>query len=158
MTGPAYFILELSDAEKLRSFVSEANKASSIEMTEDEIKAALKSVLERTSWQVHVNWGKKEGAHIEATSGNRSLIIEAKPHGKTRQALGNNFLQVLGQILQRMSDSIHQYGVALPAHPSYAELVLKLPKNVRQVLRLDFYFVRRSGTVHEVGVFKWTDG
>lgn len=155
MADPSYTIVELSDPEKVRSFVAKREKDQSIGMTEDELKAAMKSALERVSWQVRVQWGRKEGPDIEATLGNGKLVIEAKGQGKTRQALGNNFLQVLGQILQRMADQGTEYGVALPAHASYVELVLKLPKRVRQALQLNFYFVRPSGTTYEVGVFRW---
>ncbi len=158
MADPSHFIIELSDAEKVRSFVPTVKTDYSSGMTEDELKAALKSMLERTSWQVRVQWGQRGGTDIEATLGASKLIIEVKPQGKTRQALGNNFLQVLGQILQRMTDPTAEYGVALPAHSSYTELVLKLPKRIREALRLDFYFVRPSGTVYEVGVFRWIHG
>jgi len=53
-----------------------------------------------------------------------------------------------------MSDGGNAYGVALPAHSSYVELVLKLPKRVRKALQLDFYFVKRKDTAYEVGVLR----
>ena len=155
MAEPPYSIIELTNAGEVETFVPRAKSVDSTGMTEDELKAAMKTALERVCWEVHIQWGQKGGVDIEASSGMRKLILEVKGQGKTRQALGNNFLQLLGQILQRMSDESVEYGVVLPAHASYAALALKLPKQVRQALRLDFYFVRRSGTTYDIGVFRW---
>ncbi len=57
-----------------------------------------------------------------------------------------------------MTDSGTSYGVALPAHSSYVELVLKMPKRVQEGLQLDFYFVKPTGTTHEVGLLRWHVG
>jgi hypothetical protein len=151
-----YPFIELGSAEALRNFAYKGKRAAGIVgMQEDELKAAIKSALEHRGYEVAVVWGKGGGSDIVATSGNSRIVIEAKSEGASRQALGNNFLQVLGQILQRMSDDAAQYGVGLPAHASYIELVLKLPRRVRQSLRLDFYFVRPHNTTYEVGIFRW---
>ncbi len=127
-------------------------------MAEDEVKSAMKSTLEGRSYEVQVKWGRKSGSDIVATCGNRCLVIEVKGEGSSRQMLGNFFLCALGEILQRMSDNTASYAIALPAHLSYVELVLKLPKRVREALQLDFYFVRPKETVHEVGVLRWQAG
>ncbi|HXJ95301.1 MAG TPA: hypothetical protein VMT20_20865 [Terriglobia bacterium] len=149
----------MSTAEDVRKFVPQGRSVNSTGMTtEDELKAAIKIALERVCWEVRTQWGRTGGVDIEARLGSRKLTLEVKGQGKTRQALGNNFLQVLGQILQRMSDPSSEYGVVLPAHASYADLVLRLPKHAREVLRLDFYFVRRSGTTHDIGVLRWHSG
>lgn len=149
-----YLITDLADSAGLRAFAYKAKKGGFIGMVEDEVKSAIKSAFEARGYEVKVKWGQKAGPDIEATLGTK-IVIEAKGEGKYRQMLGNYFLQALGEILQRMSDSSTSYGIAFPAHASYVELVLNLPRRVRQALQLDFYFVKRSDTSYEVGVFKW---
>jgi len=149
-----YSLIDLNDAEAVRSFAYKGKKG----MTEDEVKAAMKSTLEGCGYEVHVKWGKKSGSDILAVIGGRRLVIETKREGAYRQMLGNYFLNALGEILQRMSDTSASYGIALPAHASYVELVLKLPKRVREALQLDFYFVRSRETTYEVGVLRWHVG
>ena len=148
---PSYSLIDLTDAEAVRNFAYKGKHG----IAEDEVKAAMKSTLEGRGYEVHVKWGKKSGSDILAVIGGNRLVIEAKGEGSTRQMLGNYFLSALGEILQRMSESGTEYGVALPAHSSYVELVLKLPKRVREALQLNFYFVRPTGTTHEVGLLRW---
>lgn len=150
-----YSLIELSDAASARSFAYKGKAGGFIGVVEDEVKAAVKSVFEGKSYQVTVQWGQKAGCDIEATLGSSRIIIEAKGEGSRRQMLGNYFLQALGQIILRMGDPGAEYGIAFPAHPSYIELVLKIPTRVRQALRLDFYFVRRADSNYEIGVLRW---
>ncbi len=149
-----YTLIDLNDPEAVRSFAYKGKK----NMAEDEVKSAMKSTLEGRSYEVQVKWGRKSGSDIVAICGNRCLVIEVKGEGSSRQMLGNFFLCALGEILQRMSDNTASYAIAFPAHASYVELVLKLPKRVREALQLDFYFVRPKETVHEVGVLRWQVG
>jgi len=151
---PSYSLIDLTDAEAVRNFAYKGKHG----IAEDEVKAAMKSTLEGRGYEVHVKWGKKSGSDILAVIGGNRLVIEAKGEGSTRQMLGNYFLSALGEILQRMSEIGTEYGVALPAHSSYVELVLKLPKHVREALQLNFYFVRPTGTTHEVGLLRWHAG
>ena len=151
---PSYSLIDLTDAEAVRNFAYKGKRG----IAEDEVKAAMKSTLEGRGYEVHVKWGKKSGSDILAVIGTNRLVIEAKGEGSTRQMLGNNFLNALGEILQRMSENGIEYGIALPAHPSYVELVLKLPKRVREALQLNFYFVRPTGTTHEAGLLRWHAG
>jgi len=153
-----YSLIDLNDAEGVRKFAYKGKKNGFIGMTEDEVKAAMKSTLEGLAYEVHIKWGQKSGSDILAVLGERRLVIEAKGEGSYRQMLGNYFLNALGEILQRMSDNLTSYAITLPAHPSYIELVLKLPKRVREVLQLDFYFVRPKETTYEVGVLRWHVG
>ena len=152
-----YPLIELENSETVREFAYAGKKNGFIGMKEDEVKAALKSALEARAYEVTVKWGQATGADIEAVLGSKT-IIEAKGEGSYRQMLGNYFLQALGEILQRMDNDTVSYGIAVPAHRAYIELVLKLPKRVRQALRLDFYFVRRKNTTAEIGVFRWHSG
>jgi hypothetical protein len=151
---PSYSLIDLADAEAVRNFAYKGKRG----IAEDEVKAAMKSTLEGRGYEVHVKWGKKSGSDIVAVIGGNRLVIEAKGEGSTRQMLGNYFLNALGEILQRMSENGIEYGIALPAHPSYVELVLKLPKRVRDALQLNFYFVRPTGTTYEVGLLRWHAG
>jgi len=153
-----YSLINLNDAEAVRNFAYKGKKNGFIGMTEDEVKAAIKSTLEGLAYEVHVKWGQKSGSDILAVIGDRRLVIEAKGEGSDRQMLGNYFLNALGEILQRMSDNGTSYAIAFPAHSSYVELVLKLPKRVRGALQLDFYFVRPKETTYEVGILSWHVG
>lgn len=150
-----YSIVELTDAVSVRGFAYKGKAGGFIGMVEDEVKAANKSALEARSYEVVVHWGQKTGCDIEAKLGSSKIVVEAKGEGSRRQMLGNYFLQALGQIILRMEDSNAEYGIAFPAHPSYIELVLKVPRQVRQALRLDFYFARRADTNYEIGVLRW---
>jgi len=149
-----YPIVDIGSPEALKAFAYKGKKGGFVGLNEDEIKSALKSALEGHGYEVKVKWGQKPGPDIEAFSG-RKLVLEAKGEGSYRQMLGNYFLQALGEILQRMSDSSASYGIAFPAHPSYIELVLNLPKRVREALQLDFYFVKPSDNTYEIGVLRW---
>lgn len=153
-----YSLVDLNDSDAMRKFAYKGKKTGFIGMTEDEIKAAMKSTLEGRGYEVHVRWGKKSGSDIVAVLGDSRLVIEAKGEGSSRQMLGNYFLNALGEILQRMSDDTASYAIAFPAHSSFMELVLKLPKRVREALRLDFYFVRPKETIYEVGLLRWHVG
>lgn len=155
MENVPYAITELGDAGAVRDFAYEGKKGGFIGITEDEVKAAVKSALERRSYEVIVQWGQKSGPDVEAKLGGARIVMEVKGEGRYRQMLGNYFLQGLAQIILRMDDVATEYALALPAHASHAELVLKVPRRVREALRLDFYFVRPMGTAYELGVFRW---
>jgi hypothetical protein len=150
-----YPVTELRGSETLRAFAYKGKVAGFLGIPEDEVKAAIKSCLENQGYEVEVKWANKTGCDIVATCGAQRLKIEVKGEGSRRQMLGNYFLCALGEMLQRMNESNVDYGIALPAHASYDELVLKLPKRVREMLHLDFYFVRRKETTHEIGVLRW---
>ena len=151
---PEYRFLDLENSSALKNFAYKGKRSGFIGMGEDDVKDAIKSALERMSYDVKVCWGQKHGPDVEATLGGGKIVIEAAGEGTSRQHLGNNFLRSLAEILQRMTGESIAYGIALPAHKSYIELVLKLAHRVRQLLRLDFYFVRPSENAVEVGVFR----
>ncbi len=150
---PEYRFVDLRNSSAVQEFAYKGKTR----MGEDDVKDAVKSALERMSYDVKVRWGQKHGIDIEATLGSAKILIEAAGEGSSRQHLGNNFLRALGEILQRMADDTLSYGIALPAHKSYIELVLKLPDRVRQLLKLDFYFVRPADNILEVGIFRHLD-
>lgn len=149
-----YLVTETENNSALRIFSYKGKQGGFIGLNEDEVKSAVKSAFEARGYEVKVKWGQKPGPDIEVQLGSR-LVLEAKGEGSSRQMLGNYFLQVLGEFLQRISDSSVSYGIALPAHSSYIELVLNLPKRVRQALQLDFYFVKPNQATYEIGIFRW---
>ena len=150
-----YRLIELESSSALKNFAYKGKIAGFIGMGEDNVKDTIRSALERMSYDVKVCWGQKHGPDIEAILGSARILIEAAGEGSSRQHLGNNFLRSLAEILQRMTEESIAYGIALLAHKSYIELVLKLPHRVRQLLRLDFYFVRPSENAVEIGVFRY---
>jgi hypothetical protein len=151
---PKYASIELGSLLAVRDFAYKGKKAGFIGFSEDDVKDAVKSALQAMSYDVKVMWGKKHGVDIEATLGGTKILIEAIGEGASRQHLGNNFLRVLAEILLRMTDEQASYGIALPAHPSLIDLVASIPKRVRQGLRLDFYFVKPSENLVEVGCLR----
>ena len=102
-----YSLIDLNDAEGVRKFAYKGKKNGFIGMTEDEVKAAMKSTLEGLAYEVHIKWGQKSGSDILAVLGERRLVIEAKGEGSYRQMLGNYFLNALGEILQRKIGRAH---------------------------------------------------
>lgn len=59
----------------------------------------------------------------------------------------NYFLNVPGELVQRMDDPDAAYGLAVPNHRQYHGLVDRLPLLARRRLSLDVLFVEKSGQV-----------
>jgi hypothetical protein len=95
------------------------------------------------------------GAWISrATKDELMLFVEAKGEGSRPEMFNNYFLNVLGEIVQRRSMQVADYGVALPAHAKYVRLIEQLDDSfVRFHLRLNFYLVHKDGS--QVGLLKW---
>jgi hypothetical protein len=55
------------------------------------------------------------------------------------------FLGALGELLQRMSDPVATYGLALPDSQQYRGLAARLPTLAWQRLRLTVLFVGKNG-------------
>jgi hypothetical protein len=113
-------------------------------VSEDEVKAALKSYLEVDGWTVTVAWGRERGIDIEARRGNDRLLIEAKGEAPAGAQQVNYFLGALGELVQRMSDPDACYALALPGHRQYRGLVDRLPALAKERLGIVF-FVGRDG-------------
>jgi len=152
---PKYTLIELGSLVAARDFFYKGKRGGFISFSEDDVKDAVKSALQAMSYDVKVMWGKKHGIDVVATLGTTRILIEAIGEGTSRQHLGNNFLRVLAEILLRMTDEQASYGIALPAHRSLIDLVGSIPKRIRQVLRLDFYFVKPSDDLIEVGCLRY---
>ena len=113
-------------------------------VSEDEVKAAVKTYLEERGYEVRVAWGRTRGIDIEATGLDGRILIEAKGEVASQPQKTNYFLGALGELIQRMSDEQATYGLALPDNRTYRGLVERLPNLAKQRLRLRVLFVRRS--------------
>ena len=69
----------------------------------------------------------------------------------------NDFLGVLGRLLQQMSDPQAKYSVALPDLPRFRRLWIRLPELAKRRTGFSALFVDDAGRVEEVGV-KMTNG
>lgn len=99
-----------------------------IKLEEDEVKVAVLCALEG-EWKLEKCARRKEpGPDLVFAQGAEKLIIEAKGEGSRDQMRVNYFLAVLGEILQRMTGPENIYGVALPAHRQFTDLVAKISK------------------------------
>lgn len=110
-------------------------------LTEDEVKAAVKTILEERGYTVAVAWGHTRGVDLDARRGDERLLIEAKGDAPTPQMQGNYFLNALGELVQRMVDPNAEYGLAFPDVPRYRGLVERLPDLALDSLRLHVFLV-----------------
>jgi hypothetical protein len=114
-------------------------------LEEDKIKNALEAALSNQGWIVKTSMGKKHGVDIMATDKeNRLMLIEAKGEGSRNAMRVNYFLMVLGELLQKMDSPSKLYGLALPAHRQYANLIIGLPDWIKQQMRLRIYLVKQQ--------------
>ncbi len=123
-----------------------------LELTEDQVKAAVTAVLQAAGWSVDVRWGHAPGIDIEARRGAERLMLEAKGEGSRSAMRVNYFLGALGELLQRMDSPDAVYGLVLPAHRQFVRLVLRLPDWVKARLDLRFFLVRPTPSgEYEIG-------
>jgi hypothetical protein len=127
-------------------------------MTEDQVKFAVKGVLEERGYDVTVAWGHARGVDLEARKrGERRLLIEAKGDAPTPQQQGTYFLGALGELVQRMIDPDAEYGLALPDNARYRGLVQRLPDLAAERLHLHVFFVTREPDQWMVRWSSWDD-
>lgn len=112
-------------------------------LTEDSVKAAVKTYLEAAGWEVTVAWGRERGFDIEAHRGTEHLDVEAKGEASNPPQQVNYFLGALGELVQRLRDPSARYGLALPDHPQYRRLVERLPPLAWERLNLIVMLVDR---------------
>jgi hypothetical protein len=141
----SFLVLESADAVDMFAYPG------NIDLSEDIVKAAVKSALERDGWTTDVRFGRLHGIDINATRGNERIILEAKGEGSLDAMRVNYFLGALGELLQRMDSPSARYGLALPAHRQFTRLIARLPDWVCQRLGLCFYLVRPTTEGIEVG-------
>ncbi len=119
-------------------------------LSENGVKLHLKNWLESHGWQVSVVWGKERGIDIDAFKDSRRWIIEAKGSGSLNPMRVNYFLMILGETLQRMSDSKAKYSVALPDLPQFRNLWTRLPRLAKSRTKISILFVDSEGNIDEV--------
>ena len=118
-------------------------------MSEDQLKKALLEWLERDGWKVRVAWAKTRGIDLEATKENKRWVIEAKGSGSRPEMRVNYFLAVIGELLQRMTDSTTRYSIALPDLAQFRGLWNRLPPVAKERTEMTALFVSVDGNVTE---------
>lgn len=119
-------------------------------VTEDEVKQAMKDLLEADGYRVTVAWGHTRGIDIEAARSGSRLAIEAKGEAPAGPQQHNYFLNALGELVKGIDDPDAEYGLALPDNRQFVGLVERLPALARERLRLRVWLVRRDGATLRV--------
>jgi hypothetical protein len=119
-------------------------------MSEDQVKTALKTMLERDGWSVEVAWGRARGIDIVALRGTEKWVIECKGTGSIPPMQNNYFVGVIGELMQRMSDECAKHSIAFPDVPKFRRLWSELPAMVKDRLKLSALLVSEDGTVLEI--------
>lgn len=118
------------------------SSATSDFLTEDEVKSAVKDLLKREGFTVHVAWGRTQGVDVDARHPDgRRWQIEAKGEVAPGPQQVNYFLNALGELIQRMDNPHASYALALPDNRQYRGLVDRLPDLAFQRLRLHVFWV-----------------
>ena len=117
----------------------------SVRIEEDELKRAIGSMLETDGWIIRKMALRREhGADIEATHDSLgNMTIEVKGEGTRNAMRVNYFLMVLGELLQKMDGPNKQYGIGLPAHKQFANLIVRLPSWIKRYLKLKVFLVKK---------------
>lgn len=125
-------------------------KRNSEAMNEDQVKTALKTMLEKDGWSVKVAWGRARGIDIVALRGIERWVIECKGTGSIPAMQNNYFVGVIGELMQRMSDARAKHSIAFPDVPKFRRLWSELPAVVKDRLNLSALLVSEDGTVIEM--------
>ena len=126
------------------------NDISINELQEDDIKNILANYLNHNGWKTKLAMGKVHGIDIDAYKGNDRWIIEVKGCGSRNAMRVNYFLAILGETLQRMSDSNAKYSIALPDIKQYRSLWNKLPPLAKERTGISVLFVNENNEIDEV--------
>lgn len=116
-------------------------------LSEDALKGVLKAWLESDGWQVQIAWGRARGTDIVAERAGERWLIEVKGRGSRQAMRVNYFLMILGETLQRMTESSARYSIALPDLPQYRGLWSRLPSLAKDRTQISVLFVSEDGTV-----------
>jgi hypothetical protein len=119
-------------------------------LCEDEVKRKLQAWLEGMGWNVVVARGRSQGINIDARQSGRRWVIKAKGRGSLDPTQVNDFLGVLGELLQQMRDPQAKYSVALPDLWRFRRLWDRLPKMAKRRTGFSALFVDDVGRVREL--------
>tara|TARA_R110002072_G_scaffold141970_5_gene287293 strand:+ start:1779 stop:2408 length:630 start_codon:yes stop_codon:yes gene_type:complete len=117
------------------------------ELSEDDVKAAIKTWLEDDGWSVQVAWGHQRGVDILGERGDERWLIEAKGCGSLQPMRVNYFIGMLGELLQRMDDPDARYSIAMPDMKQFRGLWDRLPQLAKKRVQVTALFV---GSDHRV--------
>jgi hypothetical protein len=87
---------------------------------------------------------------VMARKGNETIYAEVK--GRTKSRPGGGLDALYGQLLRRMpaeevGDPNTRFAVVVPTGRYYEEAAVRVPRRVRDVLRIDVYAVSDDGQV-----------
>lgn len=134
-------------SSKLLLQASEETKA--VDISEKKIKQILERYLTSAGWNHEIAWEVNPLIDIEATRGVERWIIQIKGSGSFQPVFLNNFLSVLGEIIQRMDDPKCKYSIALPDQEQYRRLWERLPELARARLGITALFINFLGNIVE---------
>lgn len=117
-------------------------------LQEDDIKHILNNYLINHGWNTKVAWGHQQGIDIEAIKDNKRWIIEVKGSGSRQPMRVNYFISILGETLQRMTDSEARYSIALPDLEQFKRLWDRLPQLAKERTTIDLILVDENGNIH----------
>lgn len=123
---------------------------SSGDLSEDEVKRAVRNWLEQSGWTVEVRWGRERGIDVEAALDGKRWVIEAKGCGSRQAMRVNYFIAMLGETLQRMDDADARYSIALPDMQQFRRLWDRLPALAKSRTGISAIFVGADGSVTHV--------
>jgi len=116
---------------------------------EEEVKQHLERWLAFEGWEVEIAHLSDHGIDIDARRGEERWVIEVKGRGSRNEMRHNYFVNVLGQITQRMSDRDAKYSIAVPDLPQFRRLWGRYPDIAKQRLGISCLFVGAAGKVDE---------
>ncbi len=119
-------------------------------LSEDKAKDILNDWLCNDNWQTEIAFGNKRGADIIATKESAKWIIEVKGTASRPPMFNNYFLQIIGEILQRMDNPNVKYSIAFPNNQKFRRLWNELPVEAKRRLNISMLVVHSDGKIEEL--------
>ena len=120
------------------------------EWHERKVVAGFRQWLEAQGWETET-----ETKHVDvvARRGNETIYAEVK--GRTKNRAGAGLDALYGQLLRRMpaeevGDPNTRFAVVVPTEKAYRDAAVRVPRRVRDVLRIDVYAVSDDGQVERL--------
>ena len=115
----------------------------------DVVVPAFRKWLEDRGWETET---ETEFVDVVAHRGNETIYAEAK--GRTKSRPGGGMDALYGQLLRRMpaeeiGDANTRFAVVVPTGRE-AEAAVRVPRRVRDLLRIDVYAVSDDGQVEKL--------